>query len=59
MWRPRCRGGTQLPESTYQAALAAYGQARVAELIYLSGFDCMVSVLLNGFDVSVPRRDSD
>ena len=51
--------GAQLPESTYQAALNAFGPAGVAELIYLVGFYCMVSVLLNGFDVPVPGRDSD
>ncbi len=51
--------GAQLPESTYQAALSAFGQAGVAELIYLIGFYCMISVLLNGFDVPVPGRDTD
>ena len=48
--------GAQLPESTYQAALAAFGEQGAAELIYLVGFYCLVSVLLNGYDVSVPGR---
>ena len=51
--------GAQLPESTYQAALHAFGPAGTGELIFLIGFYCMISVLLNGYDVSVPGRDSD
>ena len=49
--------GAQLPESTYQAALAAFGEQGTAELIYLVGFYCLISVLLNGFDVPVPGRE--
>ncbi len=51
--------GAQVPESTYQAASTAFGKDGTAELIYLVGFYCMISVLLNGFDVPVPGRDSD
>jgi 4-carboxymuconolactone decarboxylase len=50
------RGG-QLPESTYQAALKAFGEQGVAELVYLIGGYCLVSVLLNAYDISVPGRE--
>ena len=49
-------GGKQLPESTYQRALRAFGEEQVAELVYLIGGYCLVSVLLNAYDVSVPGR---
>ena len=48
--------GAQLPESTYQSALEAFGEAGVAELLFLTGFYCLISVLLNGYDVAVPGR---
>ena len=48
--------GAQLPETTYQAALAAFGADGVAELIFLAGFYCLISVLLNGYDAAVPGR---
>ena len=51
--------GAQLPESTYRAAIETFGEAETGELIFLIGFYCLISVLLNGFDVSVPGRDSD
>ena len=37
-----------------QQAVAAFGDAGTAELIYLVGLYCMVSVTLNGFDVPIP-----
>ena len=49
--------GSQLPESTYQQALAAFGPKGAAELIYLVGFYCLISVLLNGYDMSVPGSE--
>ncbi len=49
--------GGQLPESTYQAALEAFGDKATFELVYLIGNYCMISVLLNAYDVSVPERD--
>ncbi len=52
------RGG-QLAESTYQRALATLGKQGTAELIYLVGTYCLVSVLLNGYDVPVPERDEE
>lgn len=51
--------GAQLPESTYQAAVSAFGEQGMGELLFLIGFYCLISVLLNGFDVPVPGRDSD
>lgn len=49
--------GGQLPESTYQAALNAFGAQGVAELVYLIGGYCLVSVLLNAYDISVPGHE--
>lgn len=50
-------GGKQLAGSTYQAALDAFGQDGVGELVYLIGGYCLVSVLLNAFDMSVPGSE--
>lgn len=50
-------GGRQLPESTYQRARHAFGADQLAELIYLVGGYCLVSVLLNAYDMSVPGRE--
>ena len=50
------RGG-QLPESTYQLALKTFGDQGLAELVYLIGAYCLVSVLLNAYDISVPGRE--
>lgn len=52
-----CRGGV-LPALNYKLALQAFGAGGVAELIYLVGLYCLVSVTLNGFDVSVPEASS-
>jgi hypothetical protein len=35
----------------------AFGEERTAELIYLVGGYCLVSLLLNAYDVSVPGRE--
>jgi len=43
-----------LPELTYRQAVAAFGEHGAAELIYLVGLYCLVSVTLNGFDVPIP-----
>jgi len=48
-------GGGTLPELTYKKAIEHFGQEGAAELIYLVGLYCMVSITLNGFDVSVPE----
>ena len=46
--------GGVLPELTYRAAVEQFGQHGAAELSYLIGLYCMVSVTLNTFDVPVP-----
>jgi len=48
-------GGGVLPELTYRAATEAFGAHGAAELCYLVGLYCLVSVTLNGFDVPVPE----
>jgi 4-carboxymuconolactone decarboxylase len=48
--------GGVLPELTYRAAVEQFGQHAVAELSYLIGLYCMVSVTLNTFDVPVPEQ---
>jgi 4-carboxymuconolactone decarboxylase len=47
-----------LPELSLRQAAEAFGQHGVAELIYLVGLYCLVSVTLNGFDVRVPEHDA-
>jgi len=42
------------PELSNRQAVQAFGQHGAAELIYLVGLYCLVSVTLNGFDVPVP-----
>jgi hypothetical protein len=48
------RAGT-LPELTWRSAVRTFGDAGAAELSYLIGLYCMVSVTLNTFDVPVPE----
>jgi alkylhydroperoxidase family enzyme len=47
--------GGVLPEIAYRHAVTTFGAAATAELIYLVGLYCLVSVTLNGFDVPVPE----
>lgn len=47
--------GGVLPTLTYKRAIGAFGENGAAELIYLVGLYCAVSVTLNGFDVPVPE----
>jgi 4-carboxymuconolactone decarboxylase len=47
-----------LPDLNYRQAVEAFGQHGAAELIYLVGLYCLVSVTLNGFDVPVPEHDA-
>ncbi len=47
--------GSVLPEIIYKKAVARFGEDSAAELIYLVGLYCLVSVTLNGFDVPVPE----
>jgi 4-carboxymuconolactone decarboxylase len=48
-------GGT-LPELTWRSAVRTFGEAGAAELSYLIGLYCMVSVTLNTFDVPIPEN---
>ncbi len=47
--------GGVLPELTWRAAVAAFSPHGAAELSYLIGLYCLVSVTLNTFDVPVPE----
>jgi 4-carboxymuconolactone decarboxylase len=47
--------GGVLPELVYRRAVKTFGEDSTAELIYLVGLYCLVSVILNGFDVPVPE----
>jgi 4-carboxymuconolactone decarboxylase len=49
--------GASLPETTYRAAMSAFGEAGVAEIVFLIGCFSMVAVTLDAFDASVPGRD--
>jgi alkylhydroperoxidase family enzyme len=46
--------GGVLPELTWRAAVEQFGAHGAAELSYLIGLYCLVSVTLNTFDVPVP-----
>jgi 4-carboxymuconolactone decarboxylase len=48
-----------LPELIYRQAVQAFGAHETAELIYLVGFYCLVSVTLNGFNVPVPNSEAE
>ncbi|MDT5130934.1 MAG: hypothetical protein QOE41_245, partial [Mycobacterium sp.] len=50
------RGGP-LPETTYRAVLTTFGEAALAEIVFLVGCFSMVGVTLNAFDASVPGRE--
>ena len=47
--------GGVLPELTYRAAVEQFGLHGAAELSYLVGVYCLVSITLNTFDVPVPE----
>ncbi len=51
----RLSQGGQLGDTTYKAAVKAFGDQGTAELFYLIGCYCLISVLLNGYDVPVPE----
>jgi 4-carboxymuconolactone decarboxylase len=51
--------GGVLPELNYRLAVEAFGERGTAELIYLVGLYCLVSVTLNGFDVPVPDKAAE
>src|ERR1700722_528054 len=48
-----------LPELTYRSSVQAFGVHGAAELIYLVGLYCLVSVTLNGFNVPVPESEAE
>ena len=50
--------GGVLPDLSYKQAMATFGESATAELIYLVGLYCLVSVTLNGFDVPVPESSA-
>jgi len=45
----------ELSDETYEAAVAAFRETGVTELIGLAGFYSLVSMTLNGFDVDLPE----
>ena len=47
-----------LPELNYRQAVERCGVHGAAELIYLVGLYCLVSVTLNGFEVPIPEADA-
>lgn len=49
--------GGILPEPCYTRAIKLFGQHGAAELIHLVGLYCLVSMTLNGFNVTVPERE--
>jgi len=49
--------GRIVPQILYDQARKAFGRDGVAELIYLVGLYCSVSIILNGFDVPVPAEE--
>ena len=49
--------GHQVPNSAYDAAVAAFGVQGIAEIAYTVGCYCMVSAMLNAFDVNLPGTE--
>ncbi|MFO1036787.1 MAG: 4-carboxymuconolactone decarboxylase [Geminicoccaceae bacterium] len=47
-------GGSPLPALLYDTAVRTFGHEATGELINLVGLYCLVSVILNGFDVPIP-----
>ena len=52
-------GGGQLPQSVYDLARHTFGDDGLAELCFLVGTYCLVSVILNGYDTPVPGDGRD
>lgn len=48
--------GHIVPESTYNHAVSLLGRDGVAELYFLVGGYCLISVILNGFDMPAPEK---
>jgi 4-carboxymuconolactone decarboxylase len=49
--------GHQVPNSTYDSAVAAFGVQGVTEIAYFVGIYCLISSLLNVFDVNLPGTE--
>jgi 4-carboxymuconolactone decarboxylase len=49
--------GHQVPNSTYNAAVSAFGVQGVAEIAYFVGCYGLISALLNTFDVNLPGTE--
>ena len=49
--------GHQVPNTTYQAAVAAFDVKGVAEIAYLVGCYALIGSLLNTFDVNLPGTE--
>ncbi len=49
--------GHQVPNTTYQAAVSAFGVQGVAEIAYLVGCYALIGSLLNTFDVNLPGTE--
>ncbi len=47
-----------LPEINYRQAVKQFGVHGAGELIYLVGLYCLISVILNGFNVPVPDMEA-
>jgi 4-carboxymuconolactone decarboxylase len=47
--------GGILPEASYKRAIDVFGQRGTSELIYLVGLYHLVSVILNGYNIAVPK----
>ena len=45
---------TRVSDATYGQAIKAFGEAATSELVILAGFYCMVSGVLNVFEVGMP-----
>jgi 4-carboxymuconolactone decarboxylase len=50
------RGGS-LSETMFELGRDTFGERGLAEIVFLVGCFCMVSVVLNAYDVAVPGRD--
>jgi 4-carboxymuconolactone decarboxylase len=51
--------GSPLPDLLYRQAVQTFGKEGTAELINLVAFYCLISVILNGFDVPVPETGGE
>jgi hypothetical protein len=49
--------GHQVPNSTYNAVVSAFGVQGVAEIAYFVGCYGLISALLNTFDVNLPSTE--